>query len=294
MTRLKVLGISAALSFAVLAGVLQTVRAAGQAGKVGSGKIERLYVFGDSYSDQGEGYLDSDGPTAVVYFAQRLGIRMAPSNTGDVKHKSLNFSVSGAQTGSGPGNKTQGALIGYGMKNQVDDFTEMVRSHRVDFDPNTALFFIAGGLNDSRLADGVTVANEEGLIRELYKVGARRFAVALLPRAIPGFGKQGVRLNDSLARIPENLKGELKGADIYVSEWGLFFDEVLTHPAKYGLTNTTDPCAGRAIRNEPSTPCATPATYFYYHASHPSTAAHKAVGDMLYTEATGKAPEAAK
>ncbi len=252
-------------------------------------KIERMYVFGDSYSDQGEGYLDADGPTAVVYMAQKLGIKIAPSNAENPKDRSLNFSVSGAQTGSGLGNKIQGALIGYGMKNQVDDFTEMVRSSGVDFDAKTALFFIAGGLNDSRLEDGVTVANEEGLIRDLYKAGARRFAVALLPTAIPGFGKQGVRLNDALAKIPDDLKGELKGADIYVSHWGLFFDEVLTHPEKYGLTNTTDACAGRAIHNESTTPCAAPEKYFYYHSAHPSTATHKAVGEMLYAEALEKA-----
>lgn len=261
--------------------------AAGQAAN--ATKIDKLYVFGDSYSDQGEGYLDADGPTAVVYFAQKLGIRIAPSNTEDPKYRSLNFAVSGAQTGRGLGNKTQGALIGYGMKNQVQDFVDQVRSSGIDFNPKTTLFFIAGGLNDSRLADGETVANEEDEIRSLYKVGARRFEVALLPEKIPGFGKQGVRLNTALAKIPDDLKGELKDADIYVSHWGLFFDEVLTSPEKYGLTNTTDACAGRAIRNEPTTPCASPATYFYYHSAHPSTATHKAVGEMLYAEALEKA-----
>ena len=261
--------------------------AAGQAAN--ATKIDKLYVFGDSYSDQGEGYLDADGPTAVVYFAQKLGLRIAPSNTEDPKYRSLNFSVSGAQTGSGLGNKTQGVLIGYGMKNQVQDFVDQVHSSGMDFNPKTTLFFIAGGLNDSRLAEGVSVANEEDEIRSLYKVGARRFAVALLPEKIPGFGKQGVRLNAALAKIPDDLKGELKDADIYVSHWGLFFDEVLTNPGKYGLTNTTDACAGRAIRNESTTPCAAPAKYFYYHAEHPSTATHKAVGEMLYAEALEKA-----
>jgi cholinesterase len=256
--------------------------AAGQAAS--TTKIDKLYVFGDSYSDQGEGYLDSDGPTAVVYFAQKLGLRIAPSNTEDPKYRSLNFAVSGAQTASGTGNKTQDALIGYGMKNQVQDFVDQVKSSGIDFSAKTTLFFIAGGLNDSRLADGLTVANEEDEIRSLYKVGARRFAVALLPEKIPGFGKQGVRLNAALAKIPDDLKGELKDADIYVSHWGLFFDEVLTNPEKYGLTNTTDACAGRAIRNEPTTSCATPGTYYYYHSAHPSTAAHKAVGEMLYAE----------
>ena len=270
------------LRVALMAWVFAASGLAGVGQAANATKIDKLYVFGDSYSDQGEGYLDGDGPTAVVYFAQKLGIRIAPSNTEDPKYRSLNFAVSGAQTGSGLGNKIQGALVGYGMKNQVQDFVDQVRSSGIDFSPKTTLFFIAGGLNDSQLADGVTVANEEDEIRSLYKVGARRFAVALLPEKIPGFGKQGVRLNSSLAKIPDDLKGELKAADIYVSHWGLFFDEVLTNPEKYGLTNTTDACAGRAIRNEPSTPCATPEKYFYYHSAHPSTAAHKAVGEMYW------------
>ena len=102
----------------------------GWAGCECSAKIDKLYVFGDSYSDQGEGYLDANGPTAVVYFAQKLGIRIAPSNGEDPKYKSLNFAVSGAQTGSGLGNKTQDALIGYGMKNQVQDFVDQAKSSR--------------------------------------------------------------------------------------------------------------------------------------------------------------------
>ena len=34
--------------------------------------INRMYVFGDSYSDIGEGYLDGNGPTSVAYLADRL------------------------------------------------------------------------------------------------------------------------------------------------------------------------------------------------------------------------------
>jgi phospholipase/lecithinase/hemolysin len=286
---MRVLRIALVLGFGMFAGCGFAVAQAANAAK-----IDKLYVFGDSYSDQGEGYLDADGPTAVVYFAQKMGLRIAPSNTEDPKYRSLNFAVSGAQTGSGLGTKNQGALIGYGMKNQVQDFVDQVHSSGIDFSGKSTLFFIAGGLNDSRLADGVTVANEEDLIRSLYKVGARRFAVALLTEKIPGFGKQGVRLNAALEKIPDELKGELPDAQIYVSRWGLFYDEVLTNPEKYGLTNTTDACAGRAIRNESTTPCATPATYFYYHAAHPSTATHKAVGEMLYAEFVEKTGVPAK
>jgi phospholipase/lecithinase/hemolysin len=55
-----------------------------------------MYVFGDSYSDIGEGYLDGNGPTAVAYLAERLGFKLYPSNTADVRGKSLDYAVSGA------------------------------------------------------------------------------------------------------------------------------------------------------------------------------------------------------
>jgi phospholipase/lecithinase/hemolysin len=67
----------------------------------------------------------------------------------------------------------------------------------------------------------------------------------------------------------------------------MFYDEVLLHPAQYGITNSTDACAGREIFKEDTTPCARPDTYFYYHHGHPSTATHKAVGDKLYYDITG-------
>jgi phospholipase/lecithinase/hemolysin len=257
-------------------------------------KIDRMYVFGDSYSDIGEGYVDGNGPTAVAYLAERLGsFKLLPSNTPEVRGKSLDYAVSGAQSGSGTGRRVQGALLGYGMKNQVADFAAKVRSHEIEFDPATTLFFLAGGLNDGRLPDGTTAANEKDEIRTLYGLGARRFAVALLTTAIPGFGVTGRRINPSLERIPEELRGELKDAQIRLSHWGLFYDEVLLHPAQYGITNTTDACAGREIYHEDPTPCAKPETYFYYHSAHPSTAAHKAVGDKLYGELTGDTVQAA-
>ena len=49
-----------------------------------------IYVFGDSYSDTGRGYVDSDGPTAVAYLAKRLGLDMVPSNAADAKGKKRN------------------------------------------------------------------------------------------------------------------------------------------------------------------------------------------------------------
>ena len=249
-----------------------------------------LYVFGDSYSDSGAGYVDGNGPTAVVYLAQRLGIPFTyfgdPNSTG----KGLNFAVSGARSGSGEGKRyPHNELLSRGMRNQVDDFAALVKAGRVKFDHKKTMFFLLGGLNDRSLKDGETVANLEGEIDTLYALGARRFEVALLPTMIPAFATAGTRFNPQLATIPADMRAKHKDIWITNSRWGSFFDEVITHPAQYGLTNTTDKCAGRALRDEDTTPCATPQTYFFYHDGHPSTAAHKAVGDMLYDEAVQQA-----
>jgi phospholipase/lecithinase/hemolysin len=254
--------------------------------------IARMYVFGDSYSDTGAGYLDGNGPTAVAYLARRLGFDLKPSKNPEPGAESLNFAVSGAQTGGGAGRENKGALLGRGMMEQVDDFMARVHSRQIAFDPDTTLFFLAGGLNDRRLPSAETVANLETEIRKLYSAGARRFRVALLPTAIPAFSEVGLRLDPELRRIPGEMLTQLPDARIELSNWGPFFDEVMRNPAAYGIRNTTDKCAGRAIFDEDATPCANPSTYYYYHAGHPSTAVHRAVGDKLYEELTSPPEQA--
>ncbi|HEU4634557.1 MAG TPA: SGNH/GDSL hydrolase family protein [Edaphobacter sp.] len=246
--------------------------------------IERLYVFGDSYSDTGRGWVDSDGPTAVAYMAQRLGLTLVPSNAHDAAEKSLNFAVSGAPTGENKGHIVSNGFLGFGMKNQVAEFVARVHDGSIVFDPDDTLFFIAGGLNDSRITTDQTVANLEGEIQTLYDAGARRFRLAILPEAIPAFSDVAKRLNPAIRSIPTDMASKLSGADIRLSKWGIYFDYILQHPEKFGITDVVSQCAGRSIFNEDCTPCADPATHFYYHKNHPSTAVHKIVGEMLYKE----------
>jgi phospholipase/lecithinase/hemolysin len=246
--------------------------------------VARLYVFGDSYSDAGRGWLDSDGPTAVVYLARRFRLNLVASDTPDVTGKSLDFAVSGAPTGEAPGHDVPRGWLGLGMKNQVAEFVAMVHSHRISFDPKSTVFFLAGGLNDKHIATTQTVANLESEMESLYAVGARRFSVAILPEKIPAYTEVGIRLNPALRLIPGEMHPQLKGAEVDLNQWGAYFDAVMIDAAKHGFTDTTNQCAGRAIFNEDATPCASPATHFYYHKNHPSTAVHKIVGDRLYDE----------
>lgn len=252
--------------------------------KPSASPITRMYVFGDSYSDTGAGYVDGNGPTAVAYLAGRLGLKLLRPNDPGAAVESLNFAVSGAPTGRRTGTRMKDALLGVGMIDQVEDFAARVQSRAIQFDPAHTLFFLAGGLNDKQISSADTVANIKGEIRKLYSLGARRFQLALLPTAIPECREVGARLNPELQHIPGEIEAELPDVQISLSHWGPFFDEVFQSPSRYGIENTKDACAGRAIFNEDPTPCANPTGRFYYHAGHPSTAVHKVVGDKLYAE----------
>jgi hypothetical protein len=79
--------------------------------------------------------------------------------------------------------------------------------------------------------------------------------------------------------VPQ-LQAEFPDAVFGLSNWGPFFDDILLHPAHYGITNTTDPCF-----NFPNGPaCSDPDKHFYYIIVHPSDVSHHIVGNELFTE----------
>lgn len=250
-----------------------------------AGPYQNMFVFGDSYSDTGYGYVDGNGPTSVAYLAQDMGISFTYAGAPNSSGKGLNFAVSGAQTGFGTGFEVApGQVLGYGMLNQVADFKQLVDHNDITFNPANTLFFIAGGLNDSSLPTSTTLSNITSQFQTLYDLGARSFQLALLPTDIPAFSVVGTRLDAAYRTLLPKLQSMFFDANISFSNWGLYYDKIITNPSSYGITNTTDACAGREIFGQDTTPCATPDTYFFYHDSHPSTAVHKIVGDLMYQD----------
>ena len=255
---------------------------------------QNLYAFGDSYTDSGAGYVDGNGPTAVVYLASDFNIPFTYAGSADSSGKRLNFAVSDAKTGSSEGywvrpaagGNVEAARFGLGMRNQVQDFVARVKSGAIRFSADTTIFFLAGGLNDAALPTATTIRNLEDEIRELCGAGGRYFLVALMPTKIPAFSDVGQRLNPALAKIPDELRTALPQAQVAISKWGEYYDAVMDNPARYGLVNTMNLCAGRAVFGENPTPCPTPDRYFYYHDGHPSTAVHRIVAHEMEREFT--------
>ena len=166
--------------------------------------ITSLHVVGDSLSDQGNGFLltggafpplpydqrASNGPVAVEYLANALGVPLAPAAAGGT-----NSAVLGAATGavgipSSPPLTTenvaailygQAALEGTSLLSQTG---EILATGPIA-DPG-ALFFVWGGANDlfidpSAATVGNAVNNLAGVISLLYGGGARQFLYRTCP-----------------------------------------------------------------------------------------------------------------
>jgi phospholipase/lecithinase/hemolysin len=250
-------------------------------------------VFGDSYSDIGAGYIDGNGPTAVAYLGWLMGLQVAPGKAASgAPGRSLVFAVSGAGTGEGAGRQVKDALLGYGMVNQIRDFTARVKSGDITFEPDSTLFFLAGGLNDSRRQTPETLANLRQHLQTLRQLGGRHFTIARLPTRIPQFAAVGRRLNPAYEQFVQDERAT--GIDLWLNGWGTAFDEIMANPAAYGIVNTVGACAGRAIFDQDATPVADPATFFFYHDGHPSTAVHRIVGKKLFEEIAARKPAAAR
>jgi len=248
-----------------------------------------MYVFGDSYSDIGAGYIDGNGPTAVAYLGWLMGLKVASSKTVDASDKSLVFAVSGAGTGEGEGRHVKDALLGYGMTNQVRDFATRVKAGSIAFDPQTTLFFLAGGLNDGKRETAFTLGNLQQQIRLLRELGGRHFTLAMLPTKIPQFAAVGRRLNPAYEQFVRD-EARTPDTDLWLNHWGAAFDEVMEHPEAYGIVDTTNACAGRAIFDQDPTPIGDPSTFFFYHEGHPSTAVHRFVGRKVFEEVAAHRP----
>jgi phospholipase/lecithinase/hemolysin len=65
----------------------------------------------------------------------------------------------------------------------------------------------------------------------------------------------------------------------------------MDNPGRYGIVNTKDACAGRALFDEDPAEKGDPSTYYFYHEGHPSTAVHKVVAEGLLREARAAEPK---
>ena len=249
-----------------------------------------VVVYGDSLSDNGNlfmlagypgaPYYDgrrSDGPVAVEYLAQALGVPL------------LDFAVIGATTGIGNfadgGSVTQpGASVLPGMTNMFASTKDALGSFIAD-----GLFVVWGGPNDvlAPSAEDATpypqaivtraVNNELAIINELLAMGAHSILVPGMPDLglTPYFQSLGAVDSATGTAISDAFNARLQEA---LPQGVLFFDtaalmrSVVSEPGAYGFANVADACF------DGSQVCADPSQYLFFDDFHPTTATHAIIG----------------
>lgn len=284
--------------------------------KVLAENYNEIYIFGDSLSDTGNVLNITNGaiPSSPTYFNGRFSngitwVEYLSSDLGIMFNPKNNFAVGGATTGIG--NIALRNLTG--LQKQVESFKEANPSA----DPK-ALYIIWAGTNDylDYFFGGVPNPSESGAnlsaaIKSLTDVGAKNIMVVNLPDlgkfpVANADSKNSTILtnfsnahNSSLTTNLKFLRQQLK-PDVHLINLDVnsLFNRFIDTPQEFGFTNALDSCIPRNLSvfpvDVPTRPVrCTPNTFLFYDEVHPTTAAHKLIGEYaLFTLKSTSVPEA--
>jgi len=237
----------------------------------------------------------SNGPIWIDAFAGAFGFTSVASLSGGT-----NYAFGGARTDNQLYNPVIPDFLG--LLQQRD----ALLAARPALDPD-ALYVVWGGANNLQdiltgrpRADGTpqsvgqTVADLADIIDSLAAAGASHFLVPNAPNIglVPRLRERGplavaygtqlsAALNGGLAALIDSRRQA--GLDILGFDAAGFLDEVVAHPASYGLANVTERCyTGDDLNfNGSGSVCADPASYLFWDGIHPTTTGHALLAQAM-------------
>jgi phospholipase/lecithinase/hemolysin len=253
------------------------------------------------------GYFDgrfSNGPIWLDELAKNLGLALPPISrtVGGDSPTGVNFAINSATTGNT--STFPVPLPGFvGLEQQITQF----KSSNPIADPN-ALYVVWAGANDY-LGGQVTdptkpVTNLSNAVTTLFQAGARNFLVANLPSlgATPLAVSRGEQTSNGLNQLTAghnfllsqsfNQLNSLPGINLKGLDVASLFDTAIKNPSTFGFTNVNAPCLVNSPlfhTPSPSTPisiCSNPDQYLFWDDIHPTSAAHKVIGDLAFRTLT--------
>lgn len=251
-----------------------------------SGQINQLYIFGDSLSDVGNVFRATGGlyPSNPPYFQGRYSNgRVWVEYLGERLHltssQTNNFAKGGATTGSSSSSLVP-ALV-----TQVQSFTQ---AHQRT-NPN-ALYVLWAGANDYLQGVGsatIPVENVTRAIASLAGVGAKKILVANLPDLgqLPATRTNANSAsltaltqahNQGLRRALKVLSQQHSDLKIATLDAHTLYQEAIANPAAFGFTNVTSACVSG------SGMCGNPTQFLFWDSIHPTTAAHRILGEAAF------------
>lgn len=286
-----------------------TVAATAAMGSAASAQsYNRLVVFGDSLSDNGNLYAVSGQPTSPPYyqgrfsngpvFTELLGFNAGRFTAGAPVTGSVNYAFGGARTDS--------QASPPGMRNQLLAYT----SAGGTFGPRDLVSVLGGANNIFQAVPAAAVSpNPTGAIQPVALAaaadinfivnsiaggGAGTILVSNLPNlavtpqfnqgpnaaAAPLADYAGTTFNSALLAGLMTTAAARPGSNIILMDLYKIAPALSGNPGAYGLTNARDACFNGV------TVCATPGTYLYWDNVHPTAAGHQLLArlatDYLY------------
>jgi phospholipase/lecithinase/hemolysin len=255
--------------------------------------ISQVVVLGDSLSDNGNLYnligrpgapywqgRISNGPVAVEYLAQSLEVPLK------------DFAVAGATTGVG--NIVDGGTVetlGFISLPGITTALQSALSGGLFPVDSNALYIVWGGANDllyfattpaaAAVAINKAVTNLMTIVGALQSLGATHIAVINMPDLgiNPFVLANGPQVSAFFTQISiafnQTLQSKLPLGVHYVDSFSLL-SNLISNAEVYGFENSTGMCFTG------STLCTDPDKYVYFDSLHPTTVAHKLLGNGIY------------
>jgi len=279
--------------------------------KVSSGqKIDNIYVFGDSLSDDGNIYHATGNtvPPSPPYYQGKftngqVWVETLARELGLMPNPKTNFAYGGASTGYyNPVMPATSPLYLTGILSQITNFT----STNLKVDPDS-LYVVWGGANDY-LYGGVTdtsgpVNNIAVAVKALADVGAKEIMVLNLPDLgqVPGANntsagnqlsnlstQHNLNLQAKIKELRQELKAE--GVDIFLVDVNLLLKLIDAYPSLFGFKDVTDACLPDSesfihlnLKSSfPTVNCANPNQFLFWDEIHPTSAGHYLIADLAF------------
>ena len=303
MSRFLRTACAAALAAAAFGAVASTAQAQ---------TYNRLVVFGDSLSDNGNLYALTGQPTSPPYyqgrfsngpvFTELLGFNAGRYTAGAPVTGSVNYAFGGARTDSSalpPGMRNQLlAYTGAGGTFGANDLVSVLGGANNIFQQMEAFAALPGG--DPQLANPIgfvapaalsAAADMNFIVNDIATRGAGTIMVSNLPNLAltPQFlGTAGAPLADYAGKAFNGalLTGMMSASAAHPDTNIILVDlykvgaTLSGDPGRFGLTNVTDRCFNGV------TVCANPDSYLYWDGVHPTAAGHRLLAaladDYLY------------
>lgn len=295
-----------------------TLAAVSTAGAAGAQSYNRLVVFGDSLSDNGNLYAATGNttPTSPPYyqgrfsngpvFTELLGFNAGRYAAGAPVTGSINLAFGGARTDSAaspPGMRNQLlAYTGAGGKFGAGDLVSILGGANNIFQGIQAFQAAAPG-NPAIAANptgymapiaAAAAADINFIVNSVASAGAGTILVTNLPRlgTTPQFNQgpglpakpladyAGTTFNSALQTGLMTVAANQANSNIILMDLYKISDTLTASPDRFGLTNAKDACFNGV------TVCANPDGYLYWDGVHPTAAGHRLIArlanDYLY------------